>query len=606
VLAIGLSEDYSVGFDYYKTDIEIDVNDNGSIFVEETYNFKWSNISTGEIYISFAQDKVNMLNISSVKCFIDERPASLVSSYSTGSQATSTGADDLALYYHGMNPISDEWEINAFFKRALSGSHTVTFQYELLNAVARYEDCVDLYYKVYTSFSDDLHDLTVTVNMPAGSTQNMTYIFGHGDPNGLCEFIGDSANVYFTSKRLDAFTMFEIRVVSQQTDLYSLIPTKSGKTFDSIMAEEEKFRKDTERDILLANVVLVLIAVLLISVIVLSVVKYKFPKRNRPTFNHPYTRELPSVKPNIVATFGEYYNIKKKGLGNKITATILNLAVQRIISIESGGGKELVFVSLNGNLPMTRFERSVYDMLFFSVKNNDEPRIALSQLKKDLAARTSDNFRLNDADKDEFSGGRYEDTALEQRNKVWKNMPFIPLILAIPIIVIMVFIDYMDYMIFLFPVLFFTLIIASVSSQQAPRPLTVEGENEVAKAKALKKFYTDMTLMKERRAMELPLWEKHLVYAAALGVADKVIKELDVRFKEFGNVGPYDPSFTYLYVLHTSGLSHSMSSINKTSNAAFIRSAGPGGSGGGYSSGGGGGFSGGGGGGFGGGGGGHR
>ena len=604
ILAIALSDE-EYGFNYYKTDVDIEIKEDGSMAVSETYNFRWSYTSTGEIYVSFSNDKVSKLNTSSLRCVIDGRTATLVPSYSAGSQATYTGADDMALFYYGTNPISDDWEINAFFKRTTSGNRTVTFQYELMNAVVRYSDCIDLYYKVYTGFSDDLNDLTVTVKMPSGSTQNMTYIFGHGDPNGRCDFIDDTANVLFTSSKLNSFTMFEIRVVSKQTGLYSITPVQTEKTFDSIMAEEEKFRKDTERAIFLANVVLVLIAILLISVILLAVIRYKFQKRNKPTFNHPYTREIPMVKPNIEATFGEYYNIKKKGLGNKITATILNLAVQKAISIESGGGKELVFVSINGNIPMTRFERSVYDMLFFSVKDSVEQRITLSQLKKDLESRTSDNFRLNETDKAEFDAGGYEDASLEPKS-VRKNFPFIPLILAVPIIVIMTIIDYMDYMMFLFPVLFVTLIIAAVSSQSAPRPLTKEGENEAAKAKALKKFYTDMTLMKERRAMELPLWEKHLVYATALGVADKVIKELDVRFKELGTAGSYVPSYAYLHVLHNAGLSNSMSSIRSTSNAAFIRSAGPGGSGGGYSSGGGGGFSGGGGGGFGGGGGGHR
>jgi uncharacterized membrane protein len=107
--------------------------------------------------------------------------------------------------------------------------------------------------------------------------------------------------------------------------------------------------------------------------------------------------------------------------------------------------------------------------------------------------------------------------------------------------------------------------------------------------------------------MELPLWEKHLVYATALGVADKVMKELDIRLAERRvPASGYSPA-VYLDTLHSvGGLSKSISSINNASYASFVRSSGLTGGGGGYSGGGGGGFSGGGGGGFGGGGGGHR
>jgi uncharacterized membrane protein len=129
---------------------------------------------------------------------------------------------------------------------------------------------------------------------------------------------------------------------------------------------------------------------------------------------------------------------------------------------------------------------------------------------------------------------------------------------------------------------------------------------------ALKKFYTDMSLIKERRTMELILWEKHLVYATALGVADKVIKELNIRLAELYPHGRI-PRSAYIHTLHhTGGLSEGLSVISQSSNAAFIRAAvsgsggGGGGGSGGFSGGGGGGFSGGGGGGMGGRGGGNR
>lgn len=609
IFVFSLTQDDSQnnGFDHYKTDVHINLHNDGSATISETYDFRWSGEDSGEMYRTISDDEAG--RISSVTCTIDGVPAALVP-YDAGKNAASSAP----LYSYGWNQTaySNDWEINAFYQRAYSGEHTVTFQYNVSNAVTKYSDCIEFYYKVFEYFSNDLKDLTVTVNMPTGSLQNETYIFGHGDSqSNRCEFIGGTANSIFVSPDLAAYSLFEIRVVSKQTSLYPQIPTSGGRTFDSIMAEEKNFRDTTDLHILLANIQLVLIIMLLLGTILLVLLRFKFFKRNKPTFNHPYTREIPSVKPNIEAEFGSYYKLfKGNNFGNKIAAAILSLALNKAIAIEKVGDKEIAFVSLNENVPMSGFEKGVYSMLFSTVRGKEEVRITLTQLKKDLASRKSDNFNLSYTDDNEFAAGGYVDSNLEEQSRKWNKVPMIPLVLAVPIIAVAIYTGFSDYIPYFFGALVVSFLLVGVTSERTPKPLTVAGEDEYAKAKALKKFYTDMTLMKERRAMELPLWEQHLVYATALGVADKVIKELDVRFAELKDLGLYTPAFTYLPVMYSAGLVHSMNSISRAPYAAFVRSAGPGGSGGGYNSGGrmggGGGFSGGGGGGFGGGGGGHR
>ena len=56
------------------------------------------------------------------------------------------------------------------------------------------------------------------------------------------------------------------------------------------------------------------------------------------------------------------------------------------------------------------------------------------------------------------------------------------------------------------------------------------GENEYAKWRGLYEFLNSETLMNERTIIELPLWEKYLVYATAFGISEKVIKALKIRF----------------------------------------------------------------------------
>ena len=65
--------------------------------------------------------------------------------------------------------------------------------------------------------------------------------------------------------------------------------------------------------------------------------------------------------------------------------------------------------------------------------------------------------------------------------------------------------------------------------------LTQFGEDEYAKWKALYDFLNSATLMKDRTVIELPLWEKYLVYATAFGISNKVVKALEIRCPDVSN-----------------------------------------------------------------------
>lgn len=76
-----------------------------------------------------------------------------------------------------------------------------------------------------------------------------------------------------------------------------------------------------------------------------------------------------------------------------------------------------------------------------------------------------------------------------------------------------------------------TIILSIILKQRAQKYVlfTQLGENEYAKWKGLYDFLNSSTLMNERTVVELPLWEKYLVYATAMGISEKVIKALEIR-----------------------------------------------------------------------------
>ena len=62
--------------------------------------------------------------------------------------------------------------------------------------------------------------------------------------------------------------------------------------------------------------------------------------------------------------------------------------------------------------------------------------------------------------------------------------------------------------------------------------LTQFGEDEYAKWRGLYHFLNSDTLIHERTIIELPIWEKYLVYATAFGLSEKVIKAIRIRCPE--------------------------------------------------------------------------
>ena len=117
------------------------------------------------------------------------------------------------------------------------------------------------------------------------------------------------------------------------------------------------------------------------------------------------------------------------------------------------------------------------------------------------------------------------------------------------------------------------------------RTATQELKEEALKIAGLKKFLLEYTLIQERYAIEVELFEDYLIYAQLLGIAKQVskqFKELYPDMIEQTNYGSYD---SIIYINYCA--SHGVSSATSARAAAESYSSG----GGGFSSGGGGGGS---------------
>lgn len=82
-------------------------------------------------------------------------------------------------------------------------------------------------------------------------------------------------------------------------------------------------------------------------------------------------------------------------------------------------------------------------------------------------------------------------------------------------------------------VLGFALVLAGVLIATVPlffRRRSVTGQEDYVRWKAFKRFLQDFSEMERHEIPSLIIWEHYLVYAVTLGVAQEVIKQLDIVF----------------------------------------------------------------------------
>lgn len=129
------------------------------------------------------------------------------------------------------------------------------------------------------------------------------------------------------------------------------------------------------------------------------------------------------------------------------------------------------------------------------------------------------------------------------------------------------------------------------------KTITDKGVTMINNALGFKKFLEDFTLIKEREAKEVALWDGYLIFAALFGIADKVAEEMKRIYPDFENVseltgrGDVDVIRT---IYMTNAMNRAMSSGYNSGKYASEGGSRSSGGGGGASFGGGGGFSGGG------------
>jgi uncharacterized membrane protein len=472
-----------------------------------------------------------------------------------------------------------------------SGEKTFYIEYLLKDVVLIHDDVAELYWTfIGENFDDDINYVNITINLPSTSTELRAW--AHGPLDGNIDLVSKK-QVVATINNLYAKNLVDVRMVFDKTLVSNGTKIVSGNGLNNILKEENKRADEANQErakarMLYYGMITIDILWLCLAIIIFIYVYLKYDKERKSEFNLEYYREFPGeYGPEVME-----YLITSNVSSLSLSALILNIVSKKGLTIREDqnkkGKKEYVLVDSKNKLkePLTEEETFIKEWLLNDCGNGEE--VSMNEIKdasKDITSakkflkqynKWSDMAKEN-GQKEEFFD---DNTGIKIKVGLFGALGIILFAIhnaigvqnALMVIVLMVSIFIIIYAI-------------------AFRRRTVKGNDHYVKWMAFKKFLLDFGRFKEKELPEIALWEKYLVYATALGIADKVIKEMAIKIKEINADTNILPPYSFIYfnnafahdIVHTVSTAKTLS----VSKIAQSRTSSGGGFGGGFSGGGG-------------------
>lgn len=573
----------------YDLDFYAELDENGNMDVTETWHIDVSYTNT--LYKTFELDKDKYSNIRNVN----------VSEVGKGNfTKTNTWAYHLPknYYFGGINNDGNfeiAWGVGL---DNFSATKTYQISYTVVDAVAKYNDCAELYWQFLgDNFEIDVSDITGTIKLPsAASSKEDIRVWGHVNTlNG--EIYATSADtVQFSLENYESGNYVEVRI-AMPTEMFGEVSRAYNKNMlSNIIEEETKWankanarRKMNEIMPTIMKIIFTIVAILVIIFLLKKTIKYiktlKNTKKLVPTQEFEYFRE----KPNKEATPADallLYNggamIASTAFGNIFSATLLNLSLKGYfkiaVEVNEKGKEETVIYNTEKRIENLQYEEEKIAR-FVKLAIGKEEKIIIKELQKFIKNHPTDVSRMINK-----TGALVESKNKEAKNFDEQTSKEKSKYTTFTIL-------YFFFAMFIFPIfpvaiLFILNGILTILINRKLSHLTQAGIDEGEKWKGLKKYMEDFSLLNEKEIPALEVWEEYLVYATVFGIADKVIKQLKLVYPQIEEMDNFNTA-SYVYLMsHTNFNSSFSNAIN--SSISSTMSSGSGG-GGGFSGGGGGG-----------------
>lgn len=624
---VARADEYSID----KVDIDATVRTDGSVVVSEVREFSFDGDFHG-VYWKIPKGEYEGTSISSEVNKVGE-----LGSGGEFQEFKRVQEGDADYGQDGTYLVTDE---GAYVKVKIYSAHSddtadFAITYTDQNLARRYEDTSELYWKFVSDGWDvESENVTCTVHLPVPDGETVTAgktvrAWGHGPLDASLSFKGN--DIIYTVPGVGSDEFAEARIVFPASWL-SDAPTSNKKVLSTVLDEEQKWADEANERRAQARMVSyaalgigVLVALLAGAVSLGRLSSYR--KRHTPQFDDKYFRDVPTD--DHPAVLGALLN-DDEPTDDDMSAALVRLTDMGAlklekVAIESRGvfGRKkseddyaLTKVDNAGGVPAsksaTAIDRSTlkfFDKVLSKCKGRENGVLYFSDFEKVAKDKPEAYNDAYENWKTDVKAQAEQRGFFVDRNSNGQGLVVGAVMLDILAAAALLFMTIAEVL----PVgwgLGVVLLLAMSAALgfvvlRRMDNLSEEAVEVIAKLKALRRWLKDFTRLEEAVPQDVILWNRLLVMAVSLGVAEEVIEQLKVAAPQVLEDPVVAPVYGWYMYPHTalgspaSRLGSSVTSSHKVSSAAMAASSmsSGGGGGGGFSGGGGGGFGGGGGGG---------
>lgn len=526
-LAVGLGNVSAADRSYTIPLIDMDLylQDDGSLHIKETIHYSFSGTFHGvyrDIPISGSQEIQNIkLSTSGV--------------YSDFTVTNQSGNRRITI-----NLYTDTQKTTPITDRDVD----IILEYDFTHIIKFYNDIAELQYKlVGEGWSVDVGKVNAKIHLK--SNEGVKYWL---NPPYFTENSAWQGNdLQITSKNIPSGDYYELRMVIPK-DQFAANPTNGIIINQNGLNEIENIQNNYQNQInYKTNLYAFLTILMLLSCFIPLIIYLRYGREPRIDYKAEYERDIPTEDPpaivNAICGPGFSKKIGEPDLDG-FKATIMDLIDRKYLLIENEP-TEKTELGLSGSMSLkvnpekdeTSLRGFEKDIMDFLKGYDEEGRISLDRISGDLSDKSSaKSFRETYENwKDDIKDKFLTDEVLKKIFiKKGDNYLKIYGIAGIIVAALVFFFTLSDQIpaagwAFLSSIILgLVAIVSLIMPQRIAGQWTTYGEEYDAKWHNFKKYIQDFSLIKDYPPESVVIWNKYLVYATALGVAEAVRKAMEL------------------------------------------------------------------------------
>lgn len=411
---------------------------------------------------------------------------------------------------------------------------TFGYKYRIKGAVTKYQDIAELNWVFLDYFETTVRNLEFRITLP-GIPKDDILVWGHGTAGSITI---EENQVLISVDKLKKQEVLELRILMPE-DKFSVPKTNyiERSMKQTIIDYEMRLAEETNRRIAIAQLVFYgTFAMLALMIVMVYIAYVKYDKEHTPQFTGKYYRELPAKYSPAEMSYLYYF---RKINNEDLTATLLDLIRRKYLILDQNNQ------GINDKNP--DFKLILNPVMDYSVLKSHERHllkwfIEIIGNKKEVTLKEIENypkhsysnamsFQNNAKEfvrraKEEGSRHDFFEKRLGREKSKMLVAAIIPGFYALLSLVLRMnfFVDTsfaLGASIIAFIV--YIIYIGTIDKR------SINGNEDYVKWKAFRQFLLDFGNLKDYPIPGIIVWEHYLVYATSLKVADKVMKQLEVR-----------------------------------------------------------------------------